>query len=220
MKWSNVQLPLFDPVHLGNTTFVINGPTYEVKGIELQLVARVTEGLTIQGSSSWNSSNQTNAPCLTANRASDGAAIGQCITQIKGAPYTNPYGVLDTSPPFSPPLEFNLRARYDLTFNDYKPFVTVGANHIGSMRNEPASFPDGNLPANNPPTTTLLLYTMPGYTTYDAAIGVSKDSWTAQITGNNITNSDASTNTSSGQFIKSEFPLRPRVLTLQFGYKF
>jgi iron complex outermembrane recepter protein len=220
MKWSNVQLPLFDPVHLGNTTFVINGPTYEVKGVELQLVARVTEGLTIQGSSSWNSSNQTNAPCLTANRASDGAAIGQCITQIKGAPYTNPYGVLDTSPPFSPPLEFNLRARYDLTFNDYKPFVTVGANHIGSMRNEPASFPDGNLPANNPPTTTLLLYTMPGYTTYDAAIGVSKDSWTAQITGNNITNSDASTNTSSGQFIKSEFPLRPRVLTLQFGYKF
>ncbi len=44
MNWSNVQLPLFDPVHLGNTTFVINGPTYVVKGVELQLVARVTEG--------------------------------------------------------------------------------------------------------------------------------------------------------------------------------
>ena len=68
MDWSNVQLSLFDPVHLGNTTFVVNGPTYEVKGVELQLVARVIEGLTIQGSSSWNSTNQTNAPCLASNR--------------------------------------------------------------------------------------------------------------------------------------------------------
>jgi iron complex outermembrane recepter protein len=223
MKWSNVQLPLFDPVHLGNTTFDINGPTYEVKGVELQLVARVTEGLTVQGSSSWNSSNQTNAPCLTSNvPASKGnpTPVGQCITQVNGLPYTNPYGVLNTSPAYSPPLQFNLRARYDMTFLDYKPFVMVGANHVGSMRNEPASFPNGNLPQYNPPTTTLLLYTMPGYTTYDAAIGVAKDNWTAQITGSNLSNSDASMNTSSGQFIKTEVPLRPRVLTFQFGLKF
>jgi iron complex outermembrane recepter protein len=70
------------------------------------------------------------------------------------------------------------------------------------------------------PDTTLLRYTMPGYTTYDAAFGVSKDSWTAQITGSNLGNSDASTHTSSNQFIKSEVPLRPRVLMAQFGYKF
>jgi iron complex outermembrane receptor protein len=223
MKWSNVQLPLFDPVHLGNTTFDVNGPTYEVKGVELQVVARVTDGLTVQGSSSWNSSNQTNAPCLP----SSGSKIpgnptpeGQCITQINGQPYTNPYGVLNTSPAYSPPLQFNLRARYDVTFLDYKPFVMVGANHVGSMRNEPASFPDGNDPANNPPTTTLLKYTMPGYTTYDASIGVSKDSWTAQLSGSNITNSSASMNTSSGQFIKTVVPLRPRVLMVEISYKF
>jgi iron complex outermembrane recepter protein len=223
MNWSNVQLPLFDPVHLGNTTFDINGPTYIVKGVELQVVARVTEGLTVQGSSSWNSSNQTNAPCLTSNRVAAGnpTPIGSCITQINGLPYTNPYGVLDTSPAFSPPLQFNLRARYDWTMGDYKPFAMVGANHIGSQRNEPASFPDGNGSFCTPvPTTTLCLYTMPGYTTYDAAIGVAKDSWTAQINGSNLTNSNASTNTTSGQFIKSEIPLRPRVLMLQFGYKF
>jgi hypothetical protein len=41
-----------------------------------------------------------------------------------------------------------------------------------------------------------------------------------QISGSNLTNSDASTFTSSAQFIKSEVPLRPRVLTLGFGYKF
>jgi len=223
MNWSTVQLSLFDPVHLGNTSFIINGPTYVVKGVELQLIARVTEGLTVQGSSSWNSSNQTNTPCLRSNRVNPAnpTPIGSCITQINGAPYTNPYGVLDTAPAFSPPLQFNLRARYDWSMGDYKPFAMVGANHIGSQRNEPASFPPGNGPFCNPvPTTTLCLYTMPGYTTYDAAIGVSKDSWTAQINGSNLSNSNASTNTTSGQFIKSDIPLRPRVLMLQFGYKF
>jgi hypothetical protein len=186
-------------------------------------VARVTEGLTVQGSSSWNSSSQTNAPCLS----SSGPAIkgnltpaGTCITEINGVAYTNPYGVLGTAPAFSPPLEFNLRARYDWAIDQYKPFFSVGANHIASMRNEPASFPNGNSATEAVPTTTLLLYTMPGYTTYDAALGVAKDNWSAQLTGNNLSNSDASTNTTSGQFIKQEIPLRPRVLTLQFGYKF
>ena len=70
-------------------------------------------------------------------------------------------------------MQFNLRARYDWTVGDYKPFVSFGASHIDSMRNEPASFPPGTSELCSPvPTTTLCLYTMPGYTTYDAAIGV------------------------------------------------
>jgi len=228
MDWKGVQLPLFDPVHLGNTTFDVNGPTYRVRGVEIQLVARLAEGLTVQGSSSWNSSEQTDAPCLISNRVdtsgipghANPTPLGQCITQVKSLPYTNPYGVLGTSPAFSPPLQFNLRAKYDWTALGYNAFVSAGANHVGAMRNEPASFPDGNDPAQNPPTTTLLKYTIPGYTTYDAAIGVSKDKWTAQLTGNNLSNSDAKTNIGSTQFIKSEIPIRPRVLTISLGYTF
>jgi outer membrane receptor protein involved in Fe transport len=225
MDWTNIQLPLFQPGILGNTTFVVNGPSYQVKGVELQLIARVTEGLTVQGSGSWNSSNQTNAPCLPRNIGTANAAnptpVGGCITQVNSVPYTNPYGVLNTSPPFSPSQLFNLRARYDWKMGDYKPFAMVGANRIGSMRNEVAAFPPGNSAACSPiPTTTLCLYTMPGYTTYDASVGVSKDNWTAQINGVNITNVDASTNTGSYQFIESQVPLRPRVVMLQFGYKF
>jgi iron complex outermembrane receptor protein len=223
MNWSDIQITMFDPVHLGNTIFVVNGPTYRVRGAELQFIARVTEGLTVQGSSSWNSSAQTNAPCLPSTRPTalgNPTPLGQCITQINSAPYTNPFGVLGTAPAYSPPLQFNLRARYDMSLGDYKPFASVGANHVAAMRNEPASFPDGNSPTENPPTSTLDRYTMPGYTTYDAAIGVVKDSWTAQITGNNLSNSGASVNTNSIMFIKSEVPLRPRVLTLTLTYRF
>ena len=222
MKWSNIQLPLFDPVHLGNTTFDINGPTYKVKGIEVQFVARLTEGLTVEGSSSVNGAEQTNAPCLTSNRVSAGnpTPIGQCITTVKGLPYTNPYGVLGTRPPFSPPWEFNLRARYDWSAGVYKPFAWVGASHVGPQSNEPQSFPNGNDPAQNPPTTTLLRYEIPSYTTYDAAVGVTRDNWTAQIVGSNLSNEYGPTNVSSGQFITSEIPLRPRVLIAQFNWRF
>ena len=128
--------------------------------------------------------------------------VGQCITQVNGLPYTNPFGVLGTRPAFSPPLQFNARARYDFHYGDYKPFASFGVNYVGAQRNEPESFPDGNLPAFNPPTTTLLKYTMPSYTTYDAAIGIAKDSWTAQISASNLWNNDASAQHRSGQFIQ------------------
>jgi iron complex outermembrane recepter protein len=232
MKWKDVQLSLFDPVHLGNTTFNVNGPTYDVKGFEVQFVARITDGLTVEGSSSVNSPNQTNAPCLTsvgvvpgvAKTANNPTPAGQCISQINGNPYTNPFGVLDTRPAFSPPWMFNIRARYDWNTVEYRPFVWAGASHIAAMSNEPASFPDGNAPNESPPTgwptTTLLKYEIPGYTTYDAAIGVTKDQWTAEVMSSNLTNVYGPSNVTSGQFIKAEVPLRPRTINFMMSYRF
>jgi iron complex outermembrane receptor protein len=217
MDWKNVQFALFDPTILGNTTFVVNGPDYRIRGVELQLVARVTDGLTVQGSSSWNSANQTSAPCLLSNIPSS-PTFGQCITTVKGDTFPNPFGDLDTRPAFSPPLEFNLRARYDWAISEYKAFIMVGGSHIAHQSNQPASYLDGN--TETIPTTTHLRYDMPGYTTYDGSLGISRDNWTAQLFGQNLSDSNASVFTSSAQFIKSEVPLRPRVLGIKFGYKF
>ena len=219
MAWDNVQLLFFNPVALGNTTFGVNGPNYNINGLELQTVAKVTDGLTLQGSGSWNRTKQTNSPCLVSNIPAS-PTFGQCITEVNGAPFENPYGAVGTVPAFSPNSEFNLRARYEWSFNDYKAFAMVGANHVGTMFNQPATYQSGDTPAEAVPTTTLLRYEQPGYTTYDAGLGVAKDNWTAQLSGTNLTNSNASTFTSSAQFIKSEVPLRPRVLMVKFGYKF
>jgi iron complex outermembrane receptor protein len=228
MHWQNIQLPLFSPPVFGNTTFTVNGPSYDVKGLELQIVARVTDQLTVQGSGSWNSSRQTNAPCLESNVPNSVGAsatsvgnptpLGQCITVQKGSAFPNVFGALGTAPAFSPSAMFNLRVRYDWTVGEYRPFAMFGANHIGSENNEPASFTNGNTEVV--PTTTLLLYTMPGYTTYDGSIGVAKDNWTVTANGSNLFNNSSSTDTTSGQFIKTEYPLRPRVLMLNFGVKF
>src|SRR6202043_2243367 len=58
--WKNTQIQFFDPQGgLGNIQFGTNGPNYQVRGGELQIIARITEGLTVQGSSSYNNSKQT-----------------------------------------------------------------------------------------------------------------------------------------------------------------
>jgi iron complex outermembrane receptor protein len=86
------------------------------------------------------------------------------------------------------------------------------------MSNQPASYvPGANVLV---PTTTYLRYNQPGYTTLNASVGVTKDNWYAEIYGTNLTDSHASTFTSSAQFIKSEVPLRPAVIMLKVGAHF
>jgi iron complex outermembrane receptor protein len=221
MLWNEIQDPLFSPSQLGNTTFVTNGANYRINGVELQLVGRVLPGLTIQGSLSYNDAKQANNPCLLANNPAS-ATFGKCITQI-----VNPAGILSPAdavfgpqggvPAFSPKVQYNVRGRYDWAITDYKPFVMAGANHVGGMFNQ---IDNGTTNFVGNPTTTLLRYFQPGYTTYDASAGVAKDNWTAEAYGTNLGNSHASTFTSSAQFIKSEVPIRPRIVGLRIGYKF
>jgi len=209
MNWSNVQIQLFDPAHLGKHVLRRQWPNLRGQGVELQVVRAWRRGLPYRDRAHGNSSNQTNAPCLSSNRpvATNPNARVPAFTQINGQPVHESVRRVGTFAAYSRPCSLTCGAlRHG--YGEYRPFVSAGANHVGTMRNEPASYPNGNSPTQNPPTSSLLLYAMPGYTTYDAAIGVGKDNWTVQATGNNLSNSNASTNTSSGQFIKMEVPLR------------
>jgi outer membrane receptor protein involved in Fe transport len=226
MDWKNVQTLIYNPPVFGNTTFGVAGPDYRIKGAELQIVGRATEGLTLQGAISYNDSKETNSPCIKSTNAVAGnpTALGSCITQVwspilsENVALQNPLGSVGATPAFSPKIEYNLRARYDWAWNDYKMFFTVGAEHIGDMQNEPSSFQSGA--GVTVPTTTWLRYDQPAYTTYDATLAVAKDQWSVQVFGQNLSNSDASQFTSSAQFIKAEVPLRPRVLGVKVAFKF
>jgi outer membrane receptor protein involved in Fe transport len=226
MDWKNVQTLIYNPPIFGNTTFGVEGPDYRIKGAELQIVARATEGLTLQGSISHNSASETNSPCIASSNKVTGnpTPIGSCITQVwspslgENVALQNPLGTVGATPAFSPTMEYNLRARYDWHVNDYKMFFTVGAEHVGDMQNEPSSFQSGA--GVTVPTTTWLRYDQPAYTTYDASLGIAKDQWYVQAYGTNLSNSDASLFTSSAQFIESQVPLRPRVLGVKVGMKF
>ena len=217
MQWDNVQFLFFNPVDLGNTTFGVNGPNYNVKGVEAQFVAKPIPELTVQGSGSYNKDTQANSPCLKDNIAGT-PAFNQCITTVKGQPFVNPFGSVGSTPAFSPTFQGNIRARYDWTIMDYKAFVMAGANYTGSMYNQPATYLSGAGIAI--PTTTYLRYLQPAYTTFDASAGIDIRKWSAQIYGTNLSNSHASTFTSSAQFIKSEVPLRPRVIGVKIATTF
>jgi iron complex outermembrane receptor protein len=222
MDWSNVQFFLFDPPFGINTTFGINGPSYNVKGLEAQFAARVTDGLTVQGSVSYNDDTESVAPCLKDN-VKGTAAFGQCITTAKpsggvAGPFPNPFGITGAVPAFSPTWQANIRARYEWQIDSYSAFAMIGATYVGDMFNQPASYPSGE--GVLIPSTTYLRYLQPGYATLDASVGISRDKWSAELYGTNLTNSDASTFTSSAQFIKSEVPLRPLVVGLKLGYRF
>ena len=225
MKWENVQLPLFDPVHLGNTTFDINGPTLQGQGLRgavLRPHHRWAHAGGIERGEQRRADQRVRACRATAPTAGNPTPLGQCITVVKETTYTNPYGVLGTRPPFSPPWMFNLRARYDWNMQGaYKPFAWVGASHIGAQSNEPASFPDGNDPAQSQSDHDAAALRDPrlhhlrwGHRRRQGQLDG------AALRAAICPTSTVPANISSGQFIKSEIPLRPRVLMAQFGWKF
>src|SRR5262249_27014830 len=90
MNWNDVQTQIYNPPVFGNTTFGVQGPNYRIKGVELQIAARVTDGLTLQGSLSHNNASGTNSPCIkSVGGANDPNGIagnptpaGSCITQV------------------------------------------------------------------------------------------------------------------------------------------
>jgi iron complex outermembrane receptor protein len=217
MDWKNVQFAFYAPAQLGNTTFLTNGPNYNIKGVELQLVGRAAPGLTVQGTATYNHNKQTSSPCLVSNIAGS-PTFGSCITEIKGVAFPNPFGVIGSTAAFSPKFQASGRVRYDRVIGDYKAFAQVGANYTGKQFNKPANYTSGDDVLI--PTTTFLRYEQPAYTTVDVSAGVSRGQWSAQVFSNNLNNSHASTFTSTSQFIKSEVPLRPRTFGLKIGYDF
>ncbi|HZZ33599.1 MAG TPA: TonB-dependent receptor [Phenylobacterium sp.] len=220
MQWDNVQIALYQPCCLGNTTFLVNGPSYVIKGVEAQFTARITEQFTLDGSATYNDNTQSNSPCLTDNEPKS-PNLGHCITEINGKPFVNPFGVQGGVSAYSPTFQGNLHGRYDWEVASFKAFASADVSYVGKMFTQPANYTPGDAPSESPiPDTTYLRYELPAYTTFGAAIGVSKDKWTLQLVGQNLGNSHASTFTSTAQFIKAEVPLRPRQVSIRITEAF
>jgi iron complex outermembrane receptor protein len=217
--WNNVQVAFFDPGVLGNVGFGTNGPNYRIHGVETSFVAVLTQGLTAQGGASWNTSRQTNSPYLIANNPAlltnpaTKAEYGQPILDVD-----NPYGPIGGPSANSPPLQFNVRMRYQWTMNSYNSFVQAGATHTAHSFTQSSSNP--TLSSGSNVSTTLLRFENPPISQFDASLGVAKDAWTTELYAQNLTNVIKSTFTSTNQFVPAETITRPRVLGVKFGYRF
>ena len=200
-NWNDTQLTIFDPGVTGNLTFTTNGPNYRVRGAETSLVARLTEGLTLTGSAAWNTSEVIKTLSLVNPKT------GQPIDIV------NPFGELGSPLANCPPFQGNLRLRYEVPLNDYLTFVQAGANHLG-----------GSYATTDHLTMTLqgqsVAFYDPGYTTYNAAAGVSRGGWTVQAYGENLSNSQGYPFSFYTLFVKANTVIRPRTLGLRFSYAF
>jgi iron complex outermembrane recepter protein len=229
-NWNNVQIEFFNPGIVGNLFYDTNGQDFEIKGVESQLVAQLTDGFTLQGAAAWNSSEQTNSPTLLVNNpAAPGYGkpittacnlfLVQCVTSTSAnSPLLNPYGKQGSPSANAPPVQFSLHARYEWSIGGYVPYIQAGAFHTAHSFTQAGANPTYAL--GGAVSTSRGRFENPAYTTYDAALGVSKDAWRVAITCENLSNSNASTFISSQQFITAQTPLRPRVITGTFGYSF
>jgi outer membrane receptor protein involved in Fe transport len=216
-KWENAQTILFAP-QLGfpNLTANLNGPEYEVNGIEVNLAAAPIEGLTITAAASYNDGTLKNSPQVT-NNIPGSPNFGQPITEsclafdagtqtcTNVVSVQDIYGQAGTELANSPPLQFNIRARYEWARGDWAPYVGAAVQYQD---------PSFSSAINNN------RFKMPSWTTWDAAFGVAKDSWTAEFYVVNLTDEDASLFTTAAQFILAEVPIRPRTMGLRFSYQF
>ncbi|MDB6086547.1 MAG: TonB-dependent receptor, partial [Gammaproteobacteria bacterium] len=198
--WKNTIVEFFDPQQgFGNLTFVTNGPNYRVRGGELQVVTKLFEGLTVQGSASYNKSSQQNSPYLINNNPAS-PNFGKPILTIP-----NVYGMQGSPLGQSPLFQGNLRVRYEFPLGDYHAFTQVGGQYFGASQSSVGT-------VNN--------YYQSPWATIDAAAGVAKDAWNVQFFVQNAANRLASTYTSTAQFIETQTVLRPRIAGVKFGYKF
>jgi outer membrane receptor protein involved in Fe transport len=216
--WKNAQVSFFDPGVLGNVGFNANGPDYRIRGAETSFIALLSDGLTAQGAVSWDSSEQTNSPFLYANNPA--LLLNPATAGEFGKPvlvFGNPYGPLGTPSANAPPLQFNLRLRYQWSMSSYNLFAQAGTTHTAHSYTQFGSNP--SLSSGGAISTNQLRFENPPYTMYDASVGCARDAWTAELYAENLTNVVASTWTSTAQFSLQQEITRPRVLGVRIGYK-
>ena len=131
----------------------------------------------------------------------------------------NPFGTTGSPTANSPPLHYSFGARYEwVVGGGYAPFIQFGATHNGHSFTQAGANPTYHL--GGTVSTSRGRFENPAYSIYDASAGVAKDAWYFTLSCENLSNSNASTFVSSQQFITAQTPLRPRVITGTFGYKF
>jgi iron complex outermembrane receptor protein len=179
--------------------------------VESSVVASVATGLSVVAGASWNHSELVKeTPFLWR----DGTPIDFGVLQTSDKQkLSNPSGPLGSSLAGAPSFQANIRARYEFAFDGYDAFAQVGAmrqSHSHSTTDRLSLDVQGNSVA----------YDLPAFTAYDGALGVGKNAWLLQVSGENLTDTRAQLYANYAQWYKAITVSRPRTVGLRFSYKF
>jgi iron complex outermembrane receptor protein len=204
--WNHAQISV-----IGFDDATLNGGDYRVRGLETSGQARLFDGFTAEFGAAWNHSGLVRQGTFY---WADGTPIDfSSLHYENGAKYPNPSGPLGSPLAGAPPFQANIRLRYETTFNSHLAFAQVGAvhqSHSLASTDEISIDRLGN----------SIAYDLPAFTSYDAALGLSKDSWVLQLYGQNLTDTRAELFANNAQAYKAVTVSRPRTIGMHFSYKF
>jgi iron complex outermembrane recepter protein len=209
-NWNNAQTAVLAPgyITLGMT---LNGGNYVVRGVESSVAARLTGGLSVEGSAAWNHSELVKQASFA---WADGTPINfNTLQDGAGATVGNPGGALGSPLAGAPAFQGDMRARYELDFNGYNAFAQLGAVYQSQSLSTTNRF-SVDLQGNS------TAYELPPFTTFDGAVGVGKDAWLVQLYGQNLTDTRAELFANYAQYYKAVTVNRPRTIGLRFHYRF
>jgi iron complex outermembrane recepter protein len=208
-NWSDVQLPVTDPGIAPPA--VLNGGTYRVRGAESTFRARVWTGLLIETGGSFNRNKLVREAAFY---WADGTRIDfSTLRTAAGSAVVNPTGTVGAELAAAPIFQGFARLRYEYPWLNYHAFAQFGALHQSqSLASTDRISQD--LQGNS------IAYVLPGFTTYDAAVGMRDDSWQVQFYGSNLSDTRAQLYANYHQSYKAVTVSRPRTVGLRASVKF
>ena len=225
IDWRDIQMAAFDQ-NISNQTFVNNLANARIHGIEGDITARPTSGLTIGAGFSYNDTKLTGC---------NGNPVAQVLcAQGVIVPAGSPLAL-------SPKFQGNLRFRYEWEMpSGLKPFVAAGVHYVGStitsdIANTNILYTGCNAPYNHCGQTSTIngvvvhpgdpiqlqpsSFAQPSYTTFEASFGVSMDNWSLTVFGENLGDKRPQLFTSANDGEKRVTTSRPRTIGMRVSYK-
>ncbi|MFM5886090.1 MAG: TonB-dependent receptor [Novosphingobium sp.] len=224
IDWRDIQIAAFDQ-NISNQTFVNNLANARIHGIEGDITARPSHGLTLSAGFSYNDTKLTG--CSASEVAQTLCAQG--VIAPAGTPLA-----------LSPKFQGNVRVRYEWEMGSgLKPFVQAGFHHVGSTITSDlvnvnilyacaSPYTNCGVPSTingvtvNPGDAITNLqnqFTQPAYNTVEASFGFSMDNWSLTVYGDNLTNERPQLFTSANDGEKRVTTSRPQTFGLRVSYK-
>ncbi len=222
IDWTGIQMAAFDQ-NISNQTFVVNLANARIYGFEGDLNWRPTRELTVGAGFSYNDSKLTGyVPALQ--------ILGQRILVPLGSPLA-----------LSPKFQGNMRVRYEWeTSSGLRPYVQAGMHYVGktitsNIDNTNIIYNGCRSPYNACGNPTAIIngvtvrsgdvigpirgsFNQPSFTTFSAAIGVSKDQWRVEVFGENIGDARPQQFTSANDGDTRVTTSRPQTFGLRVSY--
>nr|WP_277611295.1 TonB-dependent receptor [Microbulbifer celer] len=183
VDWKDIQTAVFDP-SVYFLFYLDNALDAQINGIEADVTWLPTDNLQIIGAFSYNDTEITNVPGSAVNVAPEGSELA-----------------------LSPPLQMNLRARYEWTVSQFDAYWQAGVQYSDESWSSIVVQPNDR-------------FKQDAYTTADASVGLREMNWGAELYAENLTDERAELFINTLDASKRITTNRPRTLGVRVTYDF